>query len=188
MGSQAARTAEMLRDRGYFVEKVEQVVHGTFIKRDCFGAFDYIAVAAVRKGVLGVQVCASDRKADHVAKLREIEAVWAWLRAGNEVLVHSWRKRKERNATTGNWGVPQWAVVELWLALEDLMPEPDWTVVRARLAREAEERKAASLAKRQATIQAKKASAAAGARAGAALGLTPQLRPTSPQPITKRTI
>jgi hypothetical protein len=157
MASQAPRTAEILRDRGYFVEKVEQVIHGTFIKRDCFGAFDYIAVKADARGVLGVQVCASDRKADHVAKLREIEAVWAWLRAGNRILVHSWRKRKERNEKTGNWGTSQWAVIEFDLVLEELYPEPDWAVVRARIQKEQEERKAASLAKRQATLQRKQA-------------------------------
>lgn len=185
MGSQSPRTAEMLKDRGYFVEKVEQVIHGTFIKRDCFNAFDLLCVKADEQGALGVQVCSGDRKADHVAKLREIEAVWAWLRAGNRILVHSWRKRKEKHPVTGNWGVPQWAVVEINLQLADLEPEPDWTVVRARLEQEAAIRKAASLAKRQATLLAKKA------RGGAALGLTPQLRPSvppTPQPITKRTI
>lgn len=156
MASQSPRTAEILRDRGYFVEKVEQVVHGTFIKRDCFGAFDLLAVKADEQGALGVQICASDRKADHVAKLREIEAVWAWLRAGNRILLHSWRKRKERHPVTGNWGTAQWAVVEIQLALADLQPEPDWTVVRARLEKEKAERQAASLAKRQKTIAEKK--------------------------------
>lgn len=174
MGSQSPRTAEILRDRGYFVEKVEQVVHGTFIKRDCFGAFDLLAVKADEPGALGVQVCASDRKADHVAKLREIEAVWAWLRAGNRILVHSWRKRRERHPVTKNWSTPQWAVIEIQLELADVMPEPDWTVVRARLAKEAEERKAASLLKRQATLAAK--------RAGGIAGASPQLRPSTPTP------
>jgi len=157
MASQSPRTAEILRDRGYFVATVEQVLPHSFIKRDAFGAFDLIAVKADVPGVLGVQVCASDRKADHVAKLREIEAVWAWIRAGNQVLVSSWRKRKERNPSTGNWGPPRWAVVEIQLKLDDLAPEPDWTVVRARLAQEAEVRKQASLEKRLATIAKKKA-------------------------------
>jgi hypothetical protein len=167
MASQSPRTAEILRDRGYFVEKVEQVVHGTFIKRDCFGAFDLLAVKADEQGALGVQICASDRKADHVAKLREIEAVWAWLRAKNRILIHSWRKRKERNASTGNWGTAQWAVVEIDLQLQDLQPEPDWTIIRAKIAKAQAERKAASLAKRQVTIAEKqRVSAAARAAAG----------------------
>jgi hypothetical protein len=157
MASQAPRSAEILRERGFFVEKVEQVVSGTFIKRDCFGAFDYIAVKEGITGVLGVQVCASDRQADHVAKLKEIEAVWAWLRAGNHIVVHSWRKRKEKNERTGNWGTSQWHVVEIPIGLDALQPEPDWTVVRARIQKEQEERKAASLAKRQATLQRKQA-------------------------------
>jgi len=157
MASQAPRTAEILRDRGYFVEKVEQVVSGTFIKRDCFGAFDYIAVKADVHGVLGVQVCSNDRYADHLTKLREIEAVWAWLRAGNGIIVHSWRKRKEKNEKTGNWGTSQWHVVEIPITIAALDPEPDWTVVRARIQKEQEERKAASLAKRQATLQRKQA-------------------------------
>lgn len=157
MASQAPRTAEILRERGWFVEKVEQVVHGTFIKRDCFGAFDYIAVKPDSRGVLGVQVCASDRAADHVAKLREIEAVWAWLRAGNFIVLHSWRKRRERNPATGNWGTPQWAVVETPIYDVTLSPEPNWTVVRLRLAKEAEEKKAAALAKRQQTLARKQA-------------------------------
>jgi len=161
MGSQAASTAELLRERGYFVEKVEQVVHGTFIKRDCFGAFDFIAVKADESGVTGVQVCASDRKADHIAKLKEIEAVWAWLRAGNRILVHSWRKRKERHPVTKNWSTPRWAVIEFPLTEEELLPEPDWQIVRAKLAKIAEERKAASLAKRQKTIAERKAVSAA---------------------------
>lgn len=166
MASQSPRSAEILRDRGYFVEKVEQVIHGTFIKRDCFGAFDLLAVKADEQGALGVQICASDRKADHVAKLREIEAVWAWLRAKNRILIHSWRKRRERNLSTGNWGTSQWAVVEINLQLQDLEPEPDWTVIRAKLAAALAERKAASLAKRQITIAEKKAvRAAAGALA-----------------------
>jgi hypothetical protein len=157
MASQAPRTAEILRDRGYFVEKVEQVVHGTFIKRDCFGAFDYIAVKADVSGVLGIQVCSNDRYADHVAKLRELEPVWAWLRAGNHIIVHSWRKRKEKNEKTGNWGTSQWHVVEIPLILAALEPEPDWTVVRARIQKEVDDRKAASLAKRQATLIRKQA-------------------------------
>ena len=157
MASQAPRSAEILRDRGYFVEKVEQVIHGTFIKRDCFGAFDYIAVKADVRGVLGVQVCSNDRYADHFAKLREIEAVWAWLRAGNGIVVHSWRKRKEKNEKTGNWGTSQWAVVEIPLTVAALDPEPDWTVVRARLERELVEKRVASMAKRQATMDRKKA-------------------------------
>lgn len=166
MASQSPRTMEILRTRGYIVEKVEQVVHGTFIKRDCFGAFDLIAVRAGEQGVLGVQVCASDRKADHVAKLREIEAVWIWLRGGNRILVHSWRKRKEKNPVTGNWGTKQWAVVEIDLQLTDLMPEPDWDIVRARLAKELDARRQAALEKRQVTIAAKKRAAAAGQPAG----------------------
>ena len=157
MASQAPETAELLRQRGYFVEKVEQVVHGTFIKRDCFGAFDFIAVKADVRGVLGVQVCASDRAADHIRKLREIEAVWAWLRAGNHIVLHSWRKRREKNEKTGNWSAPKWAVVETPIMDTTLSPEPDWTVVRARLAKEAEERKAASLTKRQQTLARKQA-------------------------------
>jgi hypothetical protein len=157
MASQAPRTAELLRERGYFVEKVEQVVHGTFIKHDCFGAFDYIAVKPDVRGVLGVQVCASDRYADHIAKLREIEAVWAWLRAGNHVIIHSWRKKRERNEKTGNWGTSQWAVVEVPIMDTTLMPEPDWTVIRARIQKEQEEKKAASLAKRQQTLARKAA-------------------------------
>lgn len=157
MASQAPRSAEILRDRGYFVEKVEQLVGGTFIKHDCFGAFDYIAVKADVQGVLGLQVCSNDRYADHVAKLREIEPVWAWLRAGNAILVHSWRKRKEKNEKTGNWGTSQWAVVEITLTIAALEPEPDWTIIRARIQREQEERKAASLAKREATLQRKRA-------------------------------
>jgi len=157
MASQAPRSAEILRDRGFFVEKVEQVVHGTFIKRDCFGAFDYIAVKADVRGVLGVQVCSNDRYADHLAKLREIEAVWAWLRAGNSIVVHSWRKRREKNEATGNWGTSQWAVVEIPLTIAALDPEPDWTVIRARIQKEQEEKKAASLLKRQQTLQRKQA-------------------------------
>jgi len=157
MGSQAARSAQQLRDAGYFVAPVEQVIPHSFIKRDCFGAFDYIAVKEDIAGVLGVQVCASDRQADHIAKLKEIEAVWAWLRAGNHIVVHSWRKRKEKNEKTGNWGTSQWAVVEIPIMLTNLEPEPDWTIVRARLERELAEKRAASLAKRQATLDRKKA-------------------------------
>lgn len=155
MGSQSARSLELLRDRGYFVEKVEQVIHGTFIKRDCFGAFDIIGVKGDVRGVLGIQVCASDRFADHVAKLRVIEAVWAWLRAGNHVVVHSWRKRRERNKT-GGWGPKRWAVVEMPIYDNTLMPEPNWTEVRAELAELAAAKKAASLEKRRKTIAERK--------------------------------
>jgi hypothetical protein len=160
MASQSSRTLRILRDRGYFVSVVEQVLPHSFIKRDCFGAFDILAVRADEPGVIGVQVCASDRKADHVAKLREIEAVWAWLRAGNRILIHSWRKRRERHPETRRWSTPRWAVAEIPVTLEDLMPEPDWTVVRENLAREAEARKQAALEKRRATLAAKKENAA----------------------------
>lgn len=152
VASQLPRTLKILRDRGYFAEKVEQIVHGTFIKRDCFGAFDILAVKSDEPGALGVQVCASDRKADHVAKLREIEAVWAWLRAGNRILIHSWRKRRERHPKTKNWSAPRWAVVELYISLEDLMPEPDWKAVRERLSLQAEAKKLAALEKRRETL------------------------------------
>lgn len=155
MASRSPRSEEILRQNGYFVAKVEQIVAGTFIKRDAFGAFDLIAVKPDAPGVLGVQVCASDRKADHVAKLREIEAVWAWLRAGNPIQIHSWRKRRERTKT-GAWGAPRWAVAVIPMTLEDLQPEPDWKIVRERLAKEAEARKLASLEKRRATLALKR--------------------------------
>lgn len=156
MASQSPRTAEILRERGYYVDKVEQVIHGTFIKRDCFGAFDLLAVKADERGALGVQVCAQKQKAEHVAKLREIEAVWAWLRAGNSLLIHSWRKRRDKHPVTGNWGAPKWAVVEFMISLADLSPEPDWSVIRARLAEELRIRREASLRKRQETLAARK--------------------------------
>lgn len=157
MGSQSARSMEIFRERGWFVEKVEQVVHGTFIKRDCFGFLDLICVRAGDKGVTGVQVCASDRKADHVAKAQRLEAIWTWLRCGNRIAIHSWRKRSSRHAVTKKWGQKRWAVVEMFLSLEDLQPEPDWTVVRAELEREAALKRIASNEKRKATILRKKA-------------------------------
>jgi hypothetical protein len=147
---------ELLRNGGYFVEKVEQVVHGTFIKRDAFGFIDLMAIKAECRGVLGVQVCASDRKADHVAKARLLEAIWTFLRAGNRIQVHSWRKRRERHLVTRKWSVKRWAVVISDLSLEDLLPEPDWTVVRAELAAAAAAKKAASLEKRRKTLEERK--------------------------------
>lgn len=152
MGSQSARSMGLLRDSGYFVEKVEQVVHGTFIKRDLFGFIDLLAIRADTPGSLGVQVCASDRFADHVAKVRLLEAAWAWLRAGNRVHVHSWRKRRERHPVTRKWGIKRWAVVVMELSLKDLKPEPNWIEVRAELASLAAAKKAASLEKRRRTI------------------------------------
>jgi hypothetical protein len=146
---------ELLREAGYFVEKVEQVVHGTFIKRDCFGFFDLLAIKGDRSGVLGVQVTTQANKAAHVEKARMLEAVWTWLRAGNQIVIHSWRKRSERNKDK-SWGPKRWETVVVSLTLEDLQPEPDWRIVRAELARIQAEKQAASLAKRNATIARKK--------------------------------
>lgn len=156
MGSQAARTAEILRSRGYFVEKVEQVVAGTFIKRDCFGAFDYLAIRRGERGVLGVQVCASDRKADHVAKLRELEPVWVWLRSGNQIVVHSWTKSRERNPSTGNWTAPRWRVLESSITIDDLKPAPHWPTVRKAIRDRMAARKAESLRKRRETLASRR--------------------------------
>jgi hypothetical protein len=92
-----AKSMKELRDRGFLVDKVEQTIPRTFIKKDLFGFIDIIAVCGPR--TLAVQSTSypnisSRSKKIHEEKKDELARVVA---AGWEVEIWGWRKKKIGN-------------------------------------------------------------------------------------------
>lgn len=77
---------------GWTVSVVEQTIPHCFIKRDCFGFFDLLAIAPSR-GILAVQATGGGNLSARVKKIRQTPAAAIWLASGGRIQVHDWRKR-----------------------------------------------------------------------------------------------
>ncbi len=88
--SPTARTLAHYRSLGFLVEKVEQQIPGTFIKRDFLGCADLIACHPVQ-GIVALQVTSGTNHATRRRKASQEPRLEAWLRAGGRFQVVSWR-------------------------------------------------------------------------------------------------
>jgi len=77
---------------GWSVAVVEQTIPRCWIKRDCFGFFDLLAVSPTR-GILAVQATGGGNLSARVKKIRQTPAAAIWLASGGRIVVHDWRKR-----------------------------------------------------------------------------------------------
>jgi hypothetical protein len=101
-----ALSMRLLRRRGYLVDVCEKWLPHTTppLRRDLFGAFDLTALHLDVTGVTGIQTTSAGNLSSRVAKLQALASVAAWLRSGNRVELHGWRK------IDGRWRVK---IVEL---------------------------------------------------------------------------
>ena len=103
MSSPTARSLDYLRKAGYSACVVEKWVpsgpagfKGPIITRDAFNFGDILAVRVGMPGALLVQTTTGSNAAARVDKIRGIAEAGIWLAAGNQIHVHSWRKRGDR--------------------------------------------------------------------------------------------
>ena len=109
-------SVEYLESQGFIVAKVEQTIPSTFIKRDAFG-FGDLLVAKPGFGAGLVQVTSADHVSHRTNKIhgyaedptdqKSVEAAAkvranaeAWLRSGNRIIVHGWRKASKKKPPT----------------------------------------------------------------------------------------
>lgn len=94
--SPTARTLQVLRQRGYRCQVVEQTIPKTFIKRDLWGLWDILAIRG--KETLAVQVTSGSNVAARIRKIEESEALPECREAGWSLAVHGWKKNSQ-----GKW-------------------------------------------------------------------------------------
>lgn len=83
---------KMLEADGWTVATVEQTIPHCFIKRDCFGFFDLLAVSPSR-GFLAVQATGGGNGSSRIDKIKNEPRAAIWAAAGGRIQVHDWRKR-----------------------------------------------------------------------------------------------
>lgn len=91
-----------LEAEGWTVAAVEQTIPHCFIKRDCFGFADLLAVSPTR-GIMMVQATGGKSTSNFHARVAKIKAepkAAIWLASGGRIQVHSWEgvgsKRERR--------------------------------------------------------------------------------------------
>jgi hypothetical protein len=88
------RSLKLMRERGYYAEVVERWVPVVRIRRDFAGVIDILALGDAC--VVGVQATSYSNTSARVRKIVEHENWPILQRAGIKVLVHGWRKVKNR--------------------------------------------------------------------------------------------
>lgn len=103
MSTPTQRSLAYLRNAGYIATIVEKWVpatpsgyKGRIITRDAWNFGDILACKVGMPGALLVQTTTGDNASKRVAKIRGIAEAGIWLAAGNQIHVHSWRKRGGR--------------------------------------------------------------------------------------------
>ncbi len=91
----SARSLAAGRANGWLIDVVERWIGGGRIKvrKDLFGFLDLVALDG-QPGVLGIQVTSGSNVSARVKKIGTEcrDAAERWLRAGNRIEVHGWRK------------------------------------------------------------------------------------------------
>lgn len=94
--SPTQRSMAELRKRGYTARIVEHWNAHANKKQDLFGFGDILAVKADVPGSLIVQTTTGSHLANRIQKAERLEAYKTWLKAGNQVEFHGWRKLSGR--------------------------------------------------------------------------------------------
>ena len=94
--SPTQRSLAALRKDGWTCEIVEHWNSFSRTRRDLFGGLD---ILAIRDGeTLGVQTTSGTNVSARLAKIKAEPRLAQWLRAGNRLMVHGWRKVGARGA------------------------------------------------------------------------------------------
>lgn len=107
-------TLKRLKQSGWTADISEKVVPKTFIKKDLFGFADIVGFHPAVKGTAYFQVTDGDHYAQRVQKVLKNDRARKCLISGNSIIVHGWRKLKNK---TG--GKDYWDVKVRYIKLED---------------------------------------------------------------------
>ena len=88
-------STKLLEADGWTVERVEQTIPRTFIKRDFGGFADLIAYSPSR-GIMAIQATGGGNMAARASKTRTEPRSALWLASGGRIQIHDWRKRAGR--------------------------------------------------------------------------------------------
>ena len=90
-------STKKLQSEGWIVWTVEQTIPHTFIKRDCFGFADLLAMSPSR-GIMLVQATGGSNFSTRLKKIKSIAAAGIWLASSGRIQLHSWEgSGKERS-------------------------------------------------------------------------------------------
>ena len=110
MDSPDTRCLKLLRKRGFVGDKVER--RNQFVAFDFLGCIDLIACRASDQRTIGVQATSWSNRSTRIKKVLDSEKltenIVAWLKAGNEFEVWSWKKIMVAKKSGGE--KPKWIV------------------------------------------------------------------------------
>jgi hypothetical protein len=86
------RSIAELKKRGFLPYIVERWNPFAHIRQDLYGFIDIVGIKDDHHGVLAVQTTSGPHVAERIAKINAIPAAQTWLKAGNRIVVHGWRK------------------------------------------------------------------------------------------------
>lgn len=95
------RSLKIMRERGYLAESVERFVPGANIHRDLFGFADIVAIRD--NEVVTVQSTDCSHLRTRVRKITAHPNYPKVCRAGIRVLVHGWRRSRQRHRRQHRW-------------------------------------------------------------------------------------
>lgn len=93
--SPTQRSLKLLRDEGYSAWIVEHWNAFVGIRQDLFGFIDIVAIREDVPGVLAIQTTSGNNLSARRKKISDNGYAKIWLKAGNKIQIHGWRKLKE---------------------------------------------------------------------------------------------
>lgn len=116
--SPTQRSLKLMRERGFLCDVTEKWIPGANIRKDLYGFIDVLCVDDMPKGgkfdgvvpkyaIVGVQSTSYSNVSARVKKIMESPNLPIVSGAGIMVVVHGWRKVKNR-----------WVVKEVWITEE----------------------------------------------------------------------
>ncbi len=90
---------KLLEAQGWIVWGVEQVIPKTFIKRDCYGFGDLLAMSPAR-GIMLVQATGGPDNSNFCSRVEKVKAsaeAGLWMASGGRIQVHSWESSKPQS-------------------------------------------------------------------------------------------
>ena len=104
-----------LKDRSWIIDIVEKTIPKTFIKKDCFGFGDIIGIHPAYTGATLYQVTSYTNISARYNKIINLPQAYVWLRSGNKIIIHGWKKNKKIKRTD-----PPYKLIEKVITKEDL--------------------------------------------------------------------
>ncbi len=97
------RSLALLRSAGYMCAIVEHWNSFAHIRVDLFGFGDILAVNPDTQETVIVQTTSGTNFSARKVKIMENRNAPIWLRAGNKIVIHGWRKLKPRGQRRPHW-------------------------------------------------------------------------------------